>query len=322
MKRLFVLLLTLVMVLTLAACGGDEEKAPSNDDKTPSSSKQQEEKAPAADKAEDTEAAEPSDPNAPVSSVGNAAGRGSYTKHNAEDAQELLVAMGLPEYPGGEILYANEFEEGDGTVYIKDTTLDECVSYCGSLSGVSPAYADSNSNGKYVNYACEGSGFAFTIKFFAEEQEKSYTMNGSPATDVWQAEIDFTPTGSGSGSGDATGGPVIAEGWEIPEYPYGELVYTEYDDSGMAVALYFNNTTIEECHEYCITLESAGYMEVFNNEIHEDDDGLGRWMDYIGMHPSSYINYQVDYPSENVESTVDTPDGEVIYQLIIRNRGK
>ena len=317
MKKLFALLLALMMVLSLAACGGgDDEKTPSNDDKTPSSSQQQqqEDKTPEADKQD-----EPSDPNAPVSSVNNGVGR-SYTKHDAGDAQELLVSMSLPEYPGGEILYANEFEEGDGTVYIKDTTFDECVSYCQSLSGVSPAYADGNSNGKYVNYACEGNGFAFTIKFFAEEQEKSYKLNGNPVTDVWQAEIDFTPTGGGSG--DATSGPVIADGWEIPEYPYGELVYTEYDDSGAAVALYFNNTTIEECHEYCLTLESAGYLEVFNNDIHEDDDGLGRWMDYIGMHPSSYINYQVDYPSEKMEHTVNTPDGEVAYQLVISNRGK
>ena len=315
MKKLFALLLALVLVLSLAACGGgDDEKTPSNDDKTPSSSQQQQQNTPAPDEGED----EPSDPNAPVSSIKNLAGR-TATKHNAEDAQELLVSMGLPEYPGGEILYANEFEEGDGSVYIKDTTLDECVSYCQSLSGVSPAYADSNSNGKYVNYTCEGNGFAFTIKFFAEEQERSYKLNGNPVTDVWQVEIDFIPTG---GSGDAPSGPVIADGWEIPEYPYGELVYTEYDDSGAAVALYFNNTTIEECHEYCLALESAGYMEVFNIDILEDDDGLGRWMDYIGMHPSSYINYQVDYPSDKMESTVDTPDGEVVYQLIIRNRGK
>ena len=186
MKKLLALLLALMMVLSLAACGGGDD-TPSGNEDNPGVSQS------------DNQGGN-NDPNAPISSVKNAVGRGSYTKHNAEDAQELLVSMGLPEYPGGEIIYANEFEEGDGTVYIKDTTLDECVSYCQSLSGVSPAYADSDSNGEYVNYACEGNGFAFTIKFFAEEQENSYTMNGSPVTDVWQAEIDFAPTG---GSGDS-----------------------------------------------------------------------------------------------------------------------
>ena len=111
MKKILALLLTLALIFSLAACGGgDDDKTPSNDDKTPSSSQQQQQNTP------DPDDDEPSDPNAPVSSVNNAAGRGSYTKHDAEDAQELLVSMGLPEYPGGEILYATEFEEGDGTV--------------------------------------------------------------------------------------------------------------------------------------------------------------------------------------------------------------
>ena len=56
MKKLFALLLALVMVLSLAACGGgDDDKTPSNDDKTPSSSQQQEQedKTPEADPVED-----------------------------------------------------------------------------------------------------------------------------------------------------------------------------------------------------------------------------------------------------------------------------
>ena len=303
MKKLLAILLAAMMVFALAACGDNNTTDPDKDN--PGTSQGGE--------------SNNTDPNAPVSSIGNAAGRGSYTKHNAEDAQKLLVSMGLPEYPGGEILYANEFEEGDGTVYINNTTLDECVDYCRSLSDVSPAFADSNTNGKYVNYACEGNGFAFTVKFFAEKQEKSYTSNGNPVTDVWQVEIDFTPNG---GSSDVPSGPVIADGWEIPEYPYGELVYTRYNDKGEVVALYFNNTTIEECHEYCQTLVNAGYLEVMNPNIHDDDDGLGRYMLYGAMHPSSYRTYQVDYPSEKMEHTVDTPDGEVVYQLAITNTEK
>ena len=88
MKKLLALLLALMMVFALAACGENTEK-PSNDNPGVSQSGE----------------SNNTDPNAPVSSIGNAAGRGSYTKHNAEDAQKLLVSMGLPEYPGGEILY-------------------------------------------------------------------------------------------------------------------------------------------------------------------------------------------------------------------------
>lgn len=123
----------------------------------------------------------------------------------------------------------------------------------------------------------------------------------------------------GENAGDEA---TIADGWEIPEYPHGELVHTEYDESGVATAFYFNNTTIDECHEYCLALESAGYMEMTNHDIHEDPDGLGNSILYNAMHPSSYVVYEVDYGYDKMEHTADTPDGEVAYQLVIRNKGK
>ena len=47
MKKLLSLLLTLVLIFSLAACGGgDDDKTPSSDDKTPSSSQQQEQNTP------------------------------------------------------------------------------------------------------------------------------------------------------------------------------------------------------------------------------------------------------------------------------------
>ena len=54
MKKLFALLLALMMVLSLAACGGgDDDKTPSSDDKTPSSTQQQEQNTPDPDEGED-----------------------------------------------------------------------------------------------------------------------------------------------------------------------------------------------------------------------------------------------------------------------------
>jgi len=50
MKKLLSLLLTLVLIFSLAACGGGgDEKTPSNEDKTPSSSQQQQQNTPAPD---------------------------------------------------------------------------------------------------------------------------------------------------------------------------------------------------------------------------------------------------------------------------------
>ena len=52
MKKLFALILTLVMIFSLAACGGGDDK-PSSTPKPPSSSQQQEQKTPDPDPVED-----------------------------------------------------------------------------------------------------------------------------------------------------------------------------------------------------------------------------------------------------------------------------
>ncbi|MBQ3510111.1 MAG: hypothetical protein IJA90_08875 [Peptococcaceae bacterium] len=300
MKKWLSILLVFMMMFTLTACGGGGGEAD-----------QQE--------ANNNEAVEqPADENAPVSSISLAADKGSYWSMDAADAQELLVSMGLPEYPDGEIIYGSQFEsDNSGTIYINNTSLDACVSYCESIANVSPAYAESNSNGEYLKYEFANDNYEFVVKYFAAAQERSYKRNGEPVKDTWQAEIDFTPVVN-----DEPAGSAIADGWEIPEYPYGEVVYTEYDENGAVVSLYINNTTVEECHEYCIDVENKGFMEVTNNDIHVDSDGLGNYMHYIAMHPSSYINYEISYEYDGMEHTVATPDGEVPYQLVISNRGK
>ena len=62
MKKLFALLLALLMVFSLAACGGgDDEKTPSSDDKTPSSSQQQQQNTPDPDPVEDEPEETPDD---------------------------------------------------------------------------------------------------------------------------------------------------------------------------------------------------------------------------------------------------------------------
>ncbi len=308
MKKLITLLMILMMIFTFAACGGGNV--------TP----QDEGGGEGTEVSQDNDA-NVEDPNAPVSSVNDAIGRGSYTKHDSDDAQDLLAAMGLTKYMGGEIIYATQFEDDNsGTVYINETTIEDCINYCKSLSGTTPAYEESNSNGKYVNYVSKNDGYEFNIKFFEDLQKKTYKLNGEDTTDEWQVEIDFTPLANEKQ--DAPSGPAIAEGWEIPEYPYGELVYTKYDDNGNVTSLYFNNTTVNECHDYCLTLEKAGYLEVTNNDIHEDSDGLGNYILYNAMHPSSYITYEISYEYDNMEHTIDTDSGEVAFQVVISNRGK
>ena len=67
MRKLFALLLALVMVVSLSACGsGDDNKTPSSDNKTPSNSQQQEQNIPdtneGEDKPEETPAEKPALP--------------------------------------------------------------------------------------------------------------------------------------------------------------------------------------------------------------------------------------------------------------------
>ena len=62
MKKFLSLLLTLVLIFSLAACGGGgDEKTPSSDDKTPSSSQQQQQNTPDPDPVEDEPEETPDD---------------------------------------------------------------------------------------------------------------------------------------------------------------------------------------------------------------------------------------------------------------------
>jgi len=93
MKRLFAILIAAMMLLSLAACGDNNTTDPDKDNPGVSQSGE----------------SNNTDPNAPVSSIGNAAGRGSYTKHNAEDAQKVETI----EYDGNVYAPTNNAEEAE-----------------------------------------------------------------------------------------------------------------------------------------------------------------------------------------------------------------
>ena len=93
MKKLFALLLALMMVLSLAACGGgDDEKTPSSDDKTPSSTGQQEQNTPDPGTNEPDNSGEAADPG----TSGNA-GSSAVADANAYLAERGFDGFTFPE---------------------------------------------------------------------------------------------------------------------------------------------------------------------------------------------------------------------------------
>ena len=103
MKKLFALLLALMMVLSLAACGGgDDDKTPSSDDKTPSSTQQQEQNKPDPDEGEDEpdNSGEATDPG----TSGNAGGS------TIADANAYLAERGFDGFTFPEDLTVSKLE--------------------------------------------------------------------------------------------------------------------------------------------------------------------------------------------------------------------
>ena len=146
MKKLLSLLLTLVMVLSLAACGGgDDDKTPSSDDKTPSSSGQQEQNTPDPDEGADEPEETPDnsgseDPPDPDPSGSTA------VLHELYDIEQLA---GIPEFPDfakkaiGDLRWCDDlggdsFGKYHFNAYMKEVTQEDFETYIANLAANEP----------------------------------------------------------------------------------------------------------------------------------------------------------------------------------------
>jgi len=157
MKKLFALLLALVMVLSLAACGGgDAEKTPSSDDKTPGSSQQQEQNTPAPAPVED----EPEDKG------------GNETDADGWPVADYITA-GMKYTGAGKIVDASTWKQDDTIVwrvYFDVASVDEVAAYIDAL---------------------KADGFTYWPLFDDEEEQAAGTF--STFGYEWQAEIANGP---------------------------------------------------------------------------------------------------------------------------------
>lgn len=154
-----------------------------------------------------------------------------------------------------------------------------------------------------------------------EDDKTPSSSNTPPSSGQQTQQPSDTPdpgTSQPEQSDNSGSASMIADGWDLPAYPYGELVYTAKNDDGVAVTLYFNNTTIEECQEYCKSLANAGLMSVTDYEIYGGTGGEGRYIDYRLANSDTNAIYGIYYDYDNTEHTVNTSDGDVVYQLSIR----
>ena len=148
MKKLLSLLLTLVLIFSLAACGGgDDDKTPSNDDKTPSSSQQQEQedKTPEADPVEDEPEETPDNSGSEAAPDPGTSGN-TTVLHELFDLTQLADVSAFPDYAKKAIgdlrwcddLGSDSFGKYHYNAYMKEVTQEDFETYIANLAANAP----------------------------------------------------------------------------------------------------------------------------------------------------------------------------------------
>lgn len=126
---------------------------------------------------------------------------GQFTE-KVQTSPKSMEERGLPKYTRGEILRSEKHEDGSITVYIANTTLEDCHAYCASLADVGFApfekagfksgyeiCKDNDEEGRYIDYTCqnEKTNTQCDIRFYPEKTENAYTLNGERM--IYQVKI-------------------------------------------------------------------------------------------------------------------------------------
>ena len=160
MRKLFALLLALVIVFSLAACGGgDDEKIPSSDNNPPSNSQQQEQNTPDPDESED----EPEETPAPdTSEQEQPEDSDKETPSGGDWPTEGLAAL-VP-VPGFDYMIVGNLDTLFSIVY-EDATEDEVNAYIGEVKAAGFNVDEKNLefNGKTTFQAYNAEGYWVSI---------------------------------------------------------------------------------------------------------------------------------------------------------------
>ena len=150
MKKLFALLLALMMVFSLAACGGgDDEKTPSSDDKTPSSTQQQPQNTPDPDPVPDEPEETPDNSGSEETPDPDTSGS-TAVLHELYDIEQLA---GIPEFPDyakkaiGDLRWCDDLGADRQfkyvyNAYMKEVTQEDFETYVANLTANAPTKSE------------------------------------------------------------------------------------------------------------------------------------------------------------------------------------
>ena len=148
MKKLFALLLALIMVFSLTACGGGEEKPSGSNDDPPTSTQQQPQNTPdpAPDEPDDTPAPDEGSEETPDPDTS-----GSTTVlHELFDITQLADISAFPDYAKKAIgdlrwcddLGSDSFGQYNYNAYMKEVTQEDFETYVANLTANAPTNSE------------------------------------------------------------------------------------------------------------------------------------------------------------------------------------